>query len=100
MHFALFYDYVPDFMERRIPLRNGHLKLAWESHARDQMQLGGVLADPADGAMLIFKADSRQVVEDFVAADPYVSGGLVTQWRIRQWNTVAGAGATSPAYPE
>jgi len=44
------------------------LKLAWESHARGEFQLGGVLADPVDGALLWFIADSPAVVEAFVAA--------------------------------
>jgi uncharacterized protein YciI len=100
MHFALFYDYVDDFMEKRKVLRNGHLKHAWDSHARGEFQLGGVLDEPADGAMLIFKVDSRKIVEDFVAADPYVTQGLVKSWRIRPWLTAAGTGASNPAYPD
>jgi uncharacterized protein YciI len=100
MHFALFYDYVDGFMEKRLPLRNGHLKHAWSSHARGEFQLGGVLDEPMDGAMLIFKVESRQVVEDFVAADPYVTQGLVKSWRIRPWLTAAGTDASNPVHPE
>ncbi len=100
MHFVLFYDYVDDYMEKRVPLRAGHLKQAWDSHARGEFQLGGVLDEPVDGAMLLFKADSRQVVEDFVATDPYVTQGLVKSWRIRPWLTVAGTDASNPIRPE
>lgn len=99
MHYVLIYDYVADYMDRRAAFRDAHLRLAWESHARGEFQLGGVLADPVDGALLWFKADSPAVVEAFVAADPYVTGGLVAKWRIRPWLTVAGAQADAPAYP-
>jgi uncharacterized protein len=99
MHYVLFYDYVPDYMERRDQFRDAHLRLAWQSHARGEFLLGGVLADPLDGAMLLFKAESAKVIEDFVALDPYVKNGLVTRWRIRPWNTVAGDWATAPIRP-
>lgn len=100
MHYVLFYDYAADYLERRAQFRDAHLKLAWASHARDEFQLGGVLADPVDSAMLLFKADSPAVVEAFVAADPYVASGLVTRWRIRPWMTVAGALADAPVHPD
>ncbi|TFW20790.1 hypothetical protein E4L96_09815 [Massilia arenosa] len=100
MHYALFYDYAPDYLARRAEFRNAHLKLAWASHARGEFQLGGVLAEPVDGALLVFRAETPQVVEDFVKADPYVANGLVTGWRIRPWMTVAGSGADQPVYPD
>jgi len=99
MHYVLFYDYAADYMERRAQFRDAHLKLAWESHARGELQLGGVLAEPVDGAMMWFKADSPAVVEAFVAADPYVVHGLATGWRIRPWMTVVGTQADAPGYP-
>jgi len=95
MHFLLFYDVVEDYVERREPYRNEHLQLARASLARGELQLGGPLADPVDGAVLLFRADSLAVVEQFVAADPYVRHGVVTAWRIRRWTTVIGEGATN-----
>lgn len=99
MHFVLIYEYAHDYLERRAEFRDGHLKLAWSSHERGEFQLGGVLADPVDGALLWFKADSPAVVEEFVKADPYVKNGLVVKWRIRPWMTVAGVQADAPVYP-
>ncbi len=58
-----------------------------------------MLADPVDSALLWFKADSPAVVEQFVAHDPYVKNGLVLDWRIRPWMTVAGALADAPLHP-
>lgn len=34
MYSMLLYDVVPDYLERRVPLREAHLKLAREAHAR------------------------------------------------------------------
>ncbi|MCE3263499.1 MAG: hypothetical protein K0R43_2578 [Pseudoduganella sp.] len=99
MHYVLIYDYAPDYLERRADFRDAHLKLAWDSHSRGEFQLGGVLADPVDSALLWFKADSPAVVEEFVAKDPYVKNGLVLKWRIRPWMTVAGALAEAPIHP-
>src|SRR5262245_36873508 len=93
MHYLLFYDVVPDYVERRAAHRAEHLALARAAVARGELVLGGALADPVDGAVLLFRGDSPAVVEAFVAADPYVRHGLVTRWRVRTWTTVVGDGA-------
>lgn len=96
MHYLLFYDYTDDYLERRPQFRGEHLKLAWAAVERGELVLGGALADPADAAILLFECDSTDVVERFVAADPYVRAGLVRGWRVRRWDTVVGAEATNP----
>ena len=96
MHYLLFYEFVPDYVERRAEFRARHLKLAWEAQLRGELTLAGAYADPIDGATLLFQCDSREVPERFVAADPYVQSGLVTKWRIREWSTVVGRDATTP----
>jgi uncharacterized protein YciI len=100
MHFLLFYDVTPDYVERRADYRNEHLKLAWDSSARGELILGGALTESVDGAVLLFKADSASIVEKFAKNDPYVRNGLVTSWRVRQWLTVVGDLATTPVRPE
>ena len=96
MHYLLMYDVAPDYMERRGQFRKEHLDLAWQACERGELILGGALADPIDGAVLLFKGDSPEAAERFVAADPYVKHGLITRWRVRPWNTVVGEEATSP----
>lgn len=96
MHYAMFYDFCSDYLERRARFRADHLRHAWESNARDELQLGGAFADPAAGALLIFKCDSPAVPEQFAAQDPYVKNGLVTRWRVRPWTTVVGEDASTP----
>ena len=99
MHFLLFYEVTPDYVERRAQYRNDHLVLAWESAARGELILGGALTDPVDGAVLLFKADTAAIVEEFAKNDPYVRNGLVASWRVRPWLTVAGDTASSPVRP-
>jgi len=100
MHFLLLYDFAKDYMERRPPLREAHLTLAWDAHARGELILGGALADPADGAVLLFVGEGPEAAEAFAEADPYVQHGLVTAWRVRPWTTVVGTGASTPLKPE
>lgn len=99
MHYLLFYEVAPNYLERRPLFRDEHLALAWAAHARGELVLGGALADPIDSAVLLFQGASPAVVEQFVAADPYVRNGLVTSWRIRAWTTVVGDGAATPIRP-
>lgn len=91
MHWLLFYDYVEDMAARRAPFRDAHLTLVRETAAQGTLLLAGALAEPLDGAVLVFAAGDPSVVEDFVGRDPYVREGLVTQWRIRAWTLVLGA---------
>jgi len=99
MHYLLFYDYTDDYLERRAQFRGEHLKLAWAAVERGELLLGGVLDEPVDAAVLLFQCDSPDVVERFVAADPYMSGGLVRGWRVRPWHTVIGPQAINPVRP-
>lgn len=96
MHYLLLYDVVPDYLVRRAPLRDEHLALARAAVARGELVLGGALAHPADGAVLLFRGDSPAVAERFAAADPYVRQGLVRAWRVREWTTVVGHDAEQP----
>ncbi len=100
MHYLMIYDLSPDYLERRGQFRAEHLKLAWQFQERGELVLAGALADPADGAVLLFKADSPAPAERFAAADPYVKNGLVKQWRVRPWATVVGNDASTPVRPD
>jgi uncharacterized protein YciI len=96
MHYLLMYDLAPDYLERRGEFRNEHLKLAWDAQERGEIVVAGALSDPADMAVLMFQAESAEVVERFAKADPYVIHGLVKSYRVRQWNTVVGDFASTP----
>jgi hypothetical protein len=98
-HFLMFYELDDDYMARRPQFRESHLRMAWESCARGELILGGALTDPAAEAVLLFRADSKQVAEDFAKADPYVVNGLVKRWRVHEWSTVVGETAAQPIQP-
>jgi hypothetical protein len=95
-HYLLFYDVGEGYVERRAAFRSRHLEKAWAAHERGELVLAGALADPVDGAVLLFKGDSPDVAEAFARADPYVTHGLVAGWRVREWTTVVGDLAASP----
>ena len=89
-YFALMYDVVDRFAEKRTPHREAHLALVRGAQARGELVLAGALGDPPDGALLVFRADSADTAERFARADPYVLQGLATRWQVRPWNVVVG----------
>ncbi len=99
MHYLLFYEAGEDYVARRAEFRNAHLTLAWKASERGELILGGALANPADGALLLFKGDSPAIAEEFAKADPYVINGIVKRWYVREWTTVAGDGCANPTRP-
>lgn len=90
MYYILFYKTVPEYLEKRGTYREEHLALAEKARVAGQLVMAGALADPADGAVLIFKGDSPKVAEDFANSDPYVKNGLIAEWNVRTWNVVIG----------
>jgi uncharacterized protein YciI len=99
MHYLLFYEVGDDYLARRGEFRNAHLELAWQACDRGEMLLGGALANPADGAVVLFKGESPEVAEKFARVDPYVTSGIVKRWYVREWTTVAGETAANPIRP-
>ena len=96
MHYLLMYDVVDDYVTRRVPLRAAHIGHARESVAQGDLVLGGALANPPDGAVLLFRGSSPTAAEQFAKSDPYVLNGLVKSWRVREWTTVLGPAAEVP----
>jgi uncharacterized protein len=95
-HYLLFYEGADDYVARRANFRSEHLARAWGASQRGELLLGGAFADPTDGAVLLFRGDSRSVAEQFARADPYVTGGAVKRWYVREWTTVVGDQASAP----
>jgi heme-degrading monooxygenase HmoA/uncharacterized protein YciI len=99
MHYLLFYEVGEDYVSRRAEFRDAHLENAWQASERGELVLGGALANPIDGAVLLFKGDSPEVAERFARADPYVTSGAVKRWYVREWTTVAGEDSAIPVRP-
>jgi len=96
-YFALTYDVVPNFAERRMAFREAHLRMVRDAQERGQLIMAGALGQPPDGALLVFRGESAAIAEDFARADPYVREGLVPSWRVRAWTVVVGGEAEPPA---
>ncbi|HXC25053.1 MAG TPA: YciI-like protein [Gemmatimonadaceae bacterium] len=99
MHYLLFYDVSDEYLVKRGAFRAEHLTLGWQAVERGELVLGGALADPVDGAVLLFTGESPDVAERFAKADPYVTNGLVKRWYVRAWTTVIGEQASTPIRP-
>jgi len=67
--FALEYHVVDDYVARRAPFRDAHLRLAGAAYARGELRLGG---------------------EAFASQDPYVVNGLVSRWHVHPWAVAVG----------
>ncbi len=100
MHYLLFYEVGEGYLAGRAEFRDAHLAKAWKASERGELVLGGALANPIDGALLLFKGDSPEVAEKFAQTDPYVTNGIVKRWYVREWTTVAGEGSAIPTKPK
>jgi uncharacterized protein YciI len=90
MYYILFYKTVDNYVEKRAPYREEHLNYATAAQERGTLVMAGALAEPADGAVLVFKGDGAHIAEDFAKHDPYVKNGLITEWQVRKWTVVIG----------
>ncbi len=90
MYYLLTYKTVEGYVEKRAPYRPEHLDCANAAHARGELFMGGALGDPPDTALLVFRAESPSVAEEFARNDPYVKAGLIKEWSVRPWTVVIG----------
>lgn len=100
MHFLLTYSVSEDFLERRTQFRKEHLDVIQQAHDSGLLIMAGATTSPITGeptgAALVFTCEDASQVEEFAKSDPYVSEGLVTDYRIDKWNTVVGEGSQMP----
>ena len=95
-YYALFYEVVEDFVARRAPHREEHLKLAQAAHQRGEVVLAGSLSEPVDRALVIIRGDSPEIARNFAQNDPYVRNGLGIHWEVRPWKVVIGGDVALP----
>ena len=87
-HQLLFYEYVPDILERRVPHREAHLALVQRFKDDGRLVMAGAVGDPPSGALFVFAGPDAAVADEFAASDPYVEAGLVASRRVQSWNVV------------
>jgi uncharacterized protein YciI len=93
VHYLLFYEASDNYAEQRAPFRAAHIRYAREAVKRGELILGGGLANPVDGSVLLFRGSSPTAAEAFAKDDPYVTNGIVRRWHVREWTTVVGPDA-------
>jgi len=84
-HWLLQYSYVDNVVEKRKPYLRDHLKLIGEFKNSSKFVMGGVLKD-LTGATVIFK--NKEDADEFVARDPFVRNGIVTNYVVREWSVI------------
>lgn len=97
-YYALIYEVVDDYIDRRVAFRQAHLHLASAAHERGELVMAGAFADPPDKALIVFRGKDSDTAESFARNDPYVLNGLVKRWEVRAWTVVVG-GEESKAAP-
>ncbi|MFA9270515.1 MAG: YciI family protein [Baekduiaceae bacterium] len=88
---VLTYDYVDDILDKRGPLREEHLANITREVEAGRLLSAGAVGDPPTGARFVWTEGNEDAIAAFVAADPYVKGGLVTGHDVQPWTVVAGA---------
>jgi uncharacterized protein YciI len=85
MRYVLLYESAED-VAAKAPLHfPAHWARCQKFHARGLLSMVGTFADPqAEGAMAIFT--TREGAEELVAGDPFVLGGVIRRWELREWN--------------
>ncbi|WP_373058391.1 YciI-like protein [Zunongwangia sp. H14] len=89
-YYILNYILEKNYLEERGKYRTEHLNLAKEAAQTGTVVLAGALDNPADEAVLIFRAENEEAAKTFAESDPYVKNGLVKEWSVRKWNVVIG----------
>lgn len=87
-YLLLFYDYVPDILERRGPYRGAHIDAARAAKQRGDLINVGAVGSPPSSAVLVFADIGADAVETYAVADAYVQAGLVTAHRVEPWTVV------------
>ncbi len=89
-YYNLVYHLASDYMTKREAVRSRHFAHLKPYFDRGEVIMGGAHEDIDKGALIIFKVDDKQTVQEFAAQDPYVIEGVVTGYDINQWNVAIG----------
>lgn len=84
MKIVSFYDLAPGALGKLKEHYPAHRARLEDFHARGLLIAAGPLGNPPESAMGIFA--SREAAEEFIKGDPFVVNGLVSKWRLLDWN--------------
>jgi uncharacterized protein YciI len=85
--YVLFYDSADDVASKAPAHFPAHRARLDAFHRNGDLLMVGTFGDPQEqGSMAVFT--SREAAEEFVKEDPFVLGGVVRAWHIREWNEI------------
>ena len=85
--YVLLYTSADDVLSKAPAHFPAHRARLEDFHARGVLLAVGTFGNPQDeGSMGIFT--SRDAAEEFARDDPFVAGGVVSAWEVREWNEV------------
>jgi len=71
-------------------VREHHLSYATASKEKGHFMAGGAYSD-ISGGFILFKAHNEDTVKRFIHSDPYFTSGLITNYKIKEWNIAIGS---------
>lgn len=93
--FAVRYVYTDD-VPLRSEVRLAHVDYLDGSVVAGSLLLAGRFADEGTGdALLVFRAEQKDLVEAIIESDPFVVRGVVQEWDVREWVPAMGLLAES-----
>lgn len=84
MKIVALYEMAPGAVSKLMTYFPEHRARLDEFHTRGVLLAAGPLGSPPEGAMAIFT--NREAAEEFIKGDPFVVNGLVSSWRLVEWN--------------
>ena len=79
MHFVVTAHDGPDTLDRRMELRDEHVARAKRAQAEGSLLYGLALLDEdgmMSGSVMVFEFESRAQMDEWLEAEPYVTGGV------------------------
>jgi uncharacterized protein len=81
--YVLLYESADDVLSKAPALFPAHRERLDAFHGRGQLLAVGTFGDPqAEDSMAIFS--TREAAEEFAREDPFVLGGVVRSWQVRE----------------
>lgn len=82
---VVLYTSAPDVAERAPAHYPAHRARLDDFHSRGDLLMVGTFGDPqAEGSMAVFR--DRAAAAESVAGDPFVTGGVVASYQVRDWH--------------
>jgi len=82
----MFYDVTPEGLAKAAPHYPAHISRLQQFHKRGDLLMAGPFGNPPSGALGVF--NSRSAAEEFVKGDPFFVHGIITEFRLEDWNEV------------